>query len=895
MIDRRNLLDLIGKNRGKYHSCILTCYSLDFSFFEERVLPVLRTANIKNVNVFADGKFLETAQENTTGREFKFNKSYNFQPIYATGVFHPKIMLLTGAKHGLLIIGSGNITSSGLNTNDEIWGAFKLDNLDNDNAPLFGSVWGYLQQFTKQTYGFIPQKMQWITKYSPWLLELPASNKPFDLESLKQSIQFIYNSKESSIFKQITDTIPKENLSEITIISPYYDLKGEFINELHSHYTPQKFNCVLDVDYGLLPTGISDTLNNVVSFYDWKICKKDFNTKFNRLHAKIIHFQYKDGNEIMVLGSANATKAAMGINGSAAVNHEAGVIIKRISKINWLTELGIKLPEETINGFKELKPNLAALYPREPSKKYAIKILYSELRANEITIYLKEDTILKSLKVVCVSRISEITEQIECVIDGNSLKVICAKPDELFKIYIINNEDIQISNFTIIHRLDSLIKSNPDPQQEKLDYLFEQDYPDGEGITELLQYADFSWADEESNNKISTSSSKGISHSKIADASKVYEKLNAKDFNTISNDVFLKQTGELSNSSVKIVDFLRVISSDGSFATNNDFKESPEQSLLEDLEQKGQGENIEHSIKSKIAAEKEKRAIINYFKKLHEQYKDKLKLFYEKTTLKDTPKEVITIKTLSNLCIGLQLIQSFQGKSFTIENANQMNEEKSFVEKTYLKEGELNSECETIKGFLFEVYGKFLLLSTASMKTYDYEILIQKLNHNRKDAFTMSLFIMMNLNWKEKEMEYRDTLILNSLFFMNPTNPTDIDFLKNLQETIYKLKSKAKFVTNSFNSNWEYFCDSLFPKYSIWYKLYNDPESKKSLIFNAEYLDSNSIIFSRGIGFNNVHKVNKTSNGNYSLDLKREGYEWNDDIKKHIATSIDFPVKCIIF
>src|SRR5256885_13699559 len=116
MIERRNLLELIGKHRGKYRSCVLTCYSLDFSFFEERVLPVLKGANIKNVNVFADGKFLEIAQENTTGREFRHTKTYNFHPIYASGVFHPKIMLLTGPKHGLLIIGSGNITSAGINT-----------------------------------------------------------------------------------------------------------------------------------------------------------------------------------------------------------------------------------------------------------------------------------------------------------------------------------------------------------------------------------------------------------------------------------------------------------------------------------------------------------------------------------------------------------------------------------------------------------------------------------------------------------------------------------------------------------------------------------------------------------------------------------------------------------
>lgn len=147
-------MDLIGQNRSKYHSCVLTCYSFDFSFFEERVLPTLRLANIKNVNVLADGHYLEMAQEATTGREFKHNKTYNFHPIYETGVFHPKIILLTGVRHGLLIIGSGNITSSGLSTNDEIWGAFHLDNIGNENAPLFGAAWEYLKPFLDKSLGW---------------------------------------------------------------------------------------------------------------------------------------------------------------------------------------------------------------------------------------------------------------------------------------------------------------------------------------------------------------------------------------------------------------------------------------------------------------------------------------------------------------------------------------------------------------------------------------------------------------------------------------------------------------------------------------------------------------------------------------------------------------------
>ena len=147
MIERQNILDLIGKYSNRYSSCIITCFSFDFTFFEERVMSVLRSANIKNVNVFIDGDFLEHSQENISGHEFSTHRTYSINPIYETGVFHPKIMFLSGPKHGLLIIGSGNLTSSGLSTNDEIWGAFHLDSVTSKNAPVFAEVWKYIQTY----------------------------------------------------------------------------------------------------------------------------------------------------------------------------------------------------------------------------------------------------------------------------------------------------------------------------------------------------------------------------------------------------------------------------------------------------------------------------------------------------------------------------------------------------------------------------------------------------------------------------------------------------------------------------------------------------------------------------------------------------------------------------
>ena len=56
MLERLNILELFGADKNKYHSCIITCYSFDFLFFEQRVLPALRRAGMININVFVDEK-----------------------------------------------------------------------------------------------------------------------------------------------------------------------------------------------------------------------------------------------------------------------------------------------------------------------------------------------------------------------------------------------------------------------------------------------------------------------------------------------------------------------------------------------------------------------------------------------------------------------------------------------------------------------------------------------------------------------------------------------------------------------------------------------------------------------------------------------------------------------
>jgi len=887
MIDRRNVLELIGKHRGKYHSCLLTCYSFDFSFFEERVLPTLRTANIKNVNVLADGHFLELAQEITTGKEFRHNKTYNFQPIYAKGVFHPKIMLLTGFKHGLLIIGSGNMTSSGLSINDEIWGAFHLDNIRNENGPLFSEVWKYLQKFTAESHGFISQKMDWISKYSPWLNELPNANGPITLESINQTIQFVSNSKDKTSYQYVVDSIPNAEVKTLTVISPYFDDGGVVLEEFYNLFKPNVFNCIVDLNSGLLPHGLATSIADNIKFYNWSDCKKDYEETFNRLHAKIFHFELEDGSEFLFLGSANATKEAMGTSMVGAVNDEAGVILKRDATGNWLKELGILIPTESIE-ISEGQRNKGLGDNAVTRKKHEHRIIYSELRGNEISIFIHNEP----SENLTLSILTRDDNQHEVTLGKLEKKCIVFKsedPDSVFKVFLSKNDE-RISNYSIVHRFESLIRCNPDPNQEKLDALLEEEYPNGEGVTSLLQYVDYNWADEdESNIKVgSNNSSYGQRAIEIDSKRRDYEKLNPKEFNTISVELLAKQSGELTNSNLKIAEFLNLLNV-GSSNKNEDFIESEEQKLLEDDDQKGDGSDVQTSMTKKNIANREKKAISSYFRKMDDSYSSLLSPFYDAKALSVSPDEKITIRSLSNILISLQLIQIYHGKKYTLIDDN--NEEPNLKEESYLLDGNIFSGSDSVKGYFANVYGKFLLLSCAGMKSYDYEILNQKLDYNRFQVTLKSIFTILNINWRENEKNFKKTLLLNTLYFIN-SKPIDKILSNELKEKLNNYKLNSKYVSNHFDKNILDFVDNFLNNLIIWHSMFNNiTERKLYLIKEINDMKHGQIIFNSKIGFVEINKLHKSVPP--QLDLSREGFPKAE--RNYTIDKIKFGNKCVTY
>lgn len=885
MIERKNILDLIGGYKDRYHSCIMTCFSFDFSFFEERVLRSMRRAGVQNVNVLVDGNYLAQLQEITTGKEFKNKEIYSFYPVYASGVFHPKIMLLTGKRDGLLVIGSGNITSSGVSTNDEIWGAFHLNSIDNLNAPIFQVVWQYLKRFINDVPGFLQERFSWFNRYSEWLNDLPSTEDWVDLADYQ--IKFLANT-EQSIFQRLIENIPSY-ANSLTLIAPFYDSKGEQIHQLKNQFQPAEVRSVLDLKTGLLPTEITDTES--IQFYNWQACvsSESDRDKHNRLHAKMLHFLF-DEEEYLVIGSANITRAAMGNSQSTFSNEEAGLLLKRRRKEkSWLDELGINTEVNPIKleDFKKQKQQNESLL----SKSFPIKLRYAELTGDTLLLFLKEKKEFAG-NIVLNDREETILKKIEVGFTKTDIIKLNIEdidnPEEIFKISIFNFDEKRISNYCIIHREESMRRGNPDPKRREIESLLKDYENDDDGLAPLLDYMNLEWADDDNDSYKSVPHGSGENPIAInieRSNEREYEQLSEEEFNKVDMHKLYDLHSPLDTSNTKIAELIyRRLKS---LENHEDYKDDAEQSELVSEEKGNTKTEIQDQKRDVNREKKEIRATHQLFKRLNQSFKKELKGFFRQPRISYFPylnaqKEIVnedngkvTLKMLTSMLIAFHMIGLKQltvdrissTKTNEQDDSNQVND-RSY--RLYYGKYEQNNET-SIKGFLAETLGLFHLLMANGFMEYPYESVNRRMSREKIRLLANIIFTVHNRRIIEKDQDFIEFSLLNSLYFLGEENLLDERTRKKLQDEINILKNRYQ--TSEFlEENLSNFENGLFLKYLQWLRAYFSQNGLKNQLFRgAEGLKTGTIIFNSKLGFNRAERI-EVEERTTRLNLWRPGY-----------------------
>lgn len=815
-IERRNVIELIGNNTKRYHSCIITCFTFDFTYFEERIAPILRAANIRNINIFVDGNELIKAQEFLSGKEFSFQKNYNLIGVHsAHGVFHPKIIYLFGQDEGLLTIGSGNITSSGLSYNDEVWSSFHHRNLESSYLHLFRAAWLYINQFFPYALGVAKVKLGWIKTNTPWLEELVKSPS-FEVND----IQFV---SESSLAFLVNELRSKE-IEHMVTISPYYDKSGKTIELLQQHLKPQKVDVIVDHHSVLLPTDIFEFSH--YHYHFWQDVIESFDEEINRLHAKIIYFSTAE-SEYMLMGSANATYAAMGDLQNKNSNIEAGLFLRRPKKsTHWLKELGIQIPKKGI-ALSELTEISKINRPVNYKITFEYQILYAENTNESISLYL-DKIINQDVSFQIEDRDGTICSIQDIKYYENRIELFLDNTSEAFKICIYQ-EGKRVSNYAVIHQVEQLLKTNPKQINADLDVLLGKDNLQNFDWYHIIKFVDLSWVDDENEvvNKGRTTAFDKREAPILATSS--YENLSYEDFNT--NAVYHRLSNS-TNPNIRITDFFITLSK-GLDITH--YEESEEIRLeIEGDADNGKSDKVatnEINISCTIGR-KIKKEVSNFLGKLYEFLDDKIDNAFpenskEPLKLDQLPGEKYTITHLSKVIIALELLGKYLDSFYEEEDGSKIR---------FVKNGPIE-EVDTAIGFVTNTIGLFYIAFNKGTYMYDYEFHNKKLK-NYKIHFVNLLFAFLDkINWRKNEI-YAKLLRLNTIRFS--------------ELTALELSEMREMNQEDINS------------YFQWKEYFDDLEKRKKYLINEVNQSLiGKIIFNSKLGFCYVSHVNN----NYELDL----------------------------
>lgn len=822
-LDRRNVLEILGGDKRRYHTCLMTAYTFDFLFFERRVLPVLRGTGVKNINVFVDKNELASSAEMAGPKSFAGHHAYSLIDVNSVGVFHPKIMLLMGKSEGMLVVGSGNLTGSGLSSNDEIWSAFHFKDVTHPHAVLFAQSWSYISRWFSNARGVHRKKLSWIKRDAPWIIELSNSSEAIEIDHVRYS--FVQNGTTDNHWSALTNISFKAD--KMTLVAPYYDHDGKTIEALINLFQPNSTACLVDDSTGKPPLKFEMERNDV-AFYRWHDCIERKDEFKGRLHAKMIHL-INGNEEILYLGSANITVQALG---EKHANDEAGILLRRArTKGSWLEELGIQT-NERIKEFKQNKFEFESTKINETLS--AVDVLEDlQVKGQQVQIFTFESIDIDSYQLEYLDDSGKIQRlEIHHENDTNYYSTLDIDTRAI-KGRLVNMSGQPLSRWKPIHDTKELLRTNTDKNLEKY-----ADIKDGvllrnEEFTNLILLLNPAELINEKASNLSSGNSMTPERKSSVD-SREYG-LNDSD-NSLGSATDDLDYSNLSTAEY-VIEVLRAAAK--LYDPNDDVVESAEARLSLDEGTKNEGDAPSES-KSKRArisiSEKEKKAAVGLFKKITKHFEGaNIALFKHKTLQIDVAVDVYSDKSL-NYLLACSLFVERRLRSFLKDSEG----------SPYFANGNLSSDVDCLKGFLFKTVDCFLLgggkeIPKLSMKS-------------RNDLLQSILTICLNTFWSKHDRTALKLLVLNVLQTLSDEKEEETRLIAFLNESSLSSNIDGK----EFGEN-KAQLTSILTKWYKWKAQLNNSSLKQDLIIPFKSLKAGDIIFNRKIGFFRVQRLKHDS------------------------------------
>ena len=474
-----------GKRNGRYHSAILTTYAIDLIHFDQHLINMLHRKQICSVNIFADYNQVKREMEYVNPYFVKnIGKEYSLTCIDSQGAYHPKINFFVGDESVLVVFGTGNLTVTGQGKNHETFTGLMIDESNDSHRPLIEECWRYITRFTNECSSFEKNRILHEIPDNCRFLDSNYKITPHKLYEVQKGLEaaLLYNDDTSSVLKQITDIVPLHKVEKVTVVSPFFDENGETLLSLSSLCPKAKMDILIQEDCALPPCKMPDNKNIVFyNFDETARGKQTFSVYDRQLHAKIFHFKTSD-KEYCVIGSANATVAGLGTIQKRGVNEEFGIIYVS-KKTDFLNELGLKARKKLNCKIKEMK---RSSYEERDDSSFKYRIKNAQYNSGKLTI--ECDHTIPDDSFIAVNSGDKV-DFLEISDHETDYYFAKTKLDKVATCYVVNSDEVCLSNKVFINRIDKLETTNPSQTSRNLNRFIariENEGYDGLEVADML-------------------------------------------------------------------------------------------------------------------------------------------------------------------------------------------------------------------------------------------------------------------------------------------------------------------------------------------------------------------------------------------------------------------------
>ena len=327
---------------GRFENCVIVTYNADLVFYEQVVLPILRSRGCYNNLIIMDLQEYSRSLDFARGQIRKLGHQYTVWPVGMPGAFHPKLIFLSAEKQGKLVLGSGNLTVRGYSSNWEVFSEVTRTAKETDEDHLFRSVWDFVRSVSDGARGGPKRQLAQLEETTPWLTgDTVEAAWPMLLASHPDG---------PSICEQVRSAIPERRIASLTVVAPFFDRRLQGLAALRESLRPKETRLAIQPASvsisGKIALQVPGLVTHALSIPGRTKSEDAY------LHAKVYIVQSSDA-EYCLCGSPNCSVAAL--TAPATGRNAEMALLAKGRKGYFQSLLGLRLHTGTIIDPKTLK------------------------------------------------------------------------------------------------------------------------------------------------------------------------------------------------------------------------------------------------------------------------------------------------------------------------------------------------------------------------------------------------------------------------------------------------------------------------------------------------------------------------------------------------------------